>query len=50
MIVVLAAIAYIGKSQIIDRSFSNTGHIQLFIQGRKMFVDSPIIGEGAAYV
>ncbi len=50
MIVVLAAIAYIGRAQIIDRSFSNTGHIQLFVQGRKMFVDSPIIGEGAAYV
>lgn len=50
MVVVLAVIAYLGRSQIIDRSFSNTGHIQLFMQGWQMFLDSPIIGEGAAYV
>lgn len=50
MIIVLAAIAFIGRSQIIDRSFSNTGHVQLFLQGREMFTDSPIIGEWAGYV
>lgn len=50
MIIVLGVIAYLWRSQIIDRSFSNTGHIQLFIEGWKMFIESPIIGKWAGYV
>lgn len=50
LLIIFAVIAYLGKSQIIDRSFSNTGHLDLFIKWWKMFTESPLIGKGAAYV
>lgn len=50
MIIVLAAIAFIGRSQIIDRSFSNTWHVQLFVEGWHMFTESPLIGKWAGHV
>lgn len=50
MLIILGVIAYIGRDQIIHRSFSNTGHVQLFLQGWEMFTESPIIGKGAGHV
>ena len=50
MLLVLWVIAYFWRDEIIHRSFSNTWHIQLFLQWRKMFTESPIIGKGAWYV
>ena len=50
MLLILAVIAYVGRDQIIHRSFSNTGHVQLFLQGWQMFLESPIIGKWAGHV
>ncbi len=50
LLIVLAAIAYFWRNEIIHRSFSNTGHLQLFLQWWEMFTESPLIGKWAGYV
>lgn len=50
MLVILLAITRVAKDQIIHREFSNTGHIQLFLQWLWYFKDHRITGMWAASV
>lgn len=45
-ILILWAVTYIGRDQIINRSFSNLWHIQHTLQAIQIIADKPIVGQG----
>ncbi|MEI7477431.1 MAG: O-antigen ligase family protein [bacterium] len=49
-IIIFAGIAWVAKDQVINRQFSNTGHIQLLKQGRTYFAQHWITGMGAGSI
>lgn len=50
LLIILAAITWVAKDQIIHREFSNTWHVQLFLQGVGYLSDHWMTGMGAATV
>lgn len=49
-LIVFIGIAWIAKDQVINRQFSNTGHIQLLVQWWHYFTENPLFGKGAGSV
>jgi hypothetical protein len=46
-LLVFIGIAWLAKDQVINRQFSNTGHVQLLTQGRHYFTENPLFGKWA---
>lgn len=49
VLVVFAWVTYVGRDQIINRDFSNNGHIKMIASAAQKVIQKPIFGRGAGF-
>ena len=49
LLLLFAGVTYVGRDQIINRSFSNDGHLSMIVSAAQKVIQKPFFGRGAGF-